>query len=71
MDVKRLRAKMIENDTSVEKTAKHIEMSRSTLYRQLANNGEKLTIENCIKIAKYLHFTKDDINEIFFGNKFA
>lgn len=71
MDAKKLKAKMVENGVSVEQTAEAIKVSRSTLYRQLCNNGKNLTIGNCILISKFLQLTKDEVNEIFFANLFA
>lgn len=71
MDVKKLKAKMVEKGVSVEQTAKCIKISRSTLYRQLSHDGKKLTIENCILLSTFLQLTKEEVNEIFFASMFA
>ena len=50
MNVRKLRAKMVENAVSVEMLSNLIGTSKSTFYRKLTNKGEDFTVggqRNC------------------------
>lgn len=67
MDVSLLRARMHDNRVSVSEIANHIGMDDSTFYRKLQDNGEKFTVAQVREMAKKLHLSPEETNEIFFS----
>ena len=64
LNVRKLRAKMIENNFSVEALSNIIGVSKSTFYRKLTEN---FTIGEANAIARALNFTARDFSAIFFA----
>ena len=64
MDVRKLRAKMVEKSISVDRLASEIGINRASLYRKL-NNAEKITIGEARRIASALELTCDEATLIF------
>ena len=70
MNLKKLKAKMVENDVSIEQAAKCLEIDTSTMYRRL--NGEsKFLIEEGEKLAILLNLTGEEAISIFFAQTVA
>lgn len=67
LNVRKLRAKMIENNFSVEALSNIIGVSKSTFYRKLSEKGENFTIGEANAIARALNFTAMDFSAIFFA----
>lgn len=67
MNIRKLRAKMVEEDVNVEMLSKKLKMSADALYRRFRTNGELLTVKEADQIAKILHLTGEEATEIFFG----
>lgn len=55
VNVRKLRAKMIENNFSVEALSNIIGVSKSTFYRKLTEKGENFTIGEANAIARALN----------------
>lgn len=64
MNANKLKAKMIENGLTVDKTAELIGVSKSTLYRKL-NGRVKLTINEAAQLKHILELTDLEALEIF------
>ena len=71
VNIRKLRAKLVEKDISVIELASIIGIDKSTVYRKLYNSGESFTVSDVEKIAKALSLTCEDINDIFFANVVA
>ena len=69
MNVKKLKAKLIECGISIRQIAAELGMSKSTFYRKMKTAS--FTVEQVIQIADYLNLTHDEIMEIFFKKKVA
>ncbi len=67
VNVNRLKAKIVEMDTSVEEVSKKIGIDKATFYRKMAQGGGSFTVREVDTIAKELHMTKDEVNSIFFS----
>lgn len=66
-NLKKLKAKMIENDVTVEQAAKYLDIDTSTMYRRL--NGEsKFVVEEGERLAELLHLSASDALSIFFAS---
>lgn len=71
VNIRKLRAKLVEKDISVIELASIIGIDKSTVYRKLNKSGESFTVSDVEKIAKALSLTCEDINDIFFANVVA
>ena len=71
VNIRKLKAKMVEKDISIIQLANILSIDRSTVYRKLNKSGENFTVKDVEKIAKALSLTYDDINNIFFTNEVA
>ncbi|MGE5423619.1 MAG: helix-turn-helix domain-containing protein [Ignavibacteriales bacterium] len=71
VNINKLKGKIVENGTSIEKIAEIMGVDRSTLYRKLGQNGEKITIRDADLIAKVLGLKIDEVNSIFFSQYVA
>lgn len=65
VNIRKLRAKLVEKDISVIELASIIGIDKSTVYRKLNKSGESFTVSDVEKIAKALSLTCEDINDIF------
>ena len=68
VNIRKLKAKLVEKDISIIQLANILGIDRSTVYRKLNKSGENFTVKDVEKIAKALSLTSDDINIIFFTN---
>lgn len=66
VNTNKLKGKMVENAVSIEHLASGIGLNKSTLYRKLNNNGEKLTVKEVDSISNFLNLTLEEVNSIFF-----
>lgn len=66
MNVRKLRAKMVENAVSVEMLSNLIGTSKSTFYRKLTNKGEDFTVGEANAIARALALSAEEFTAIFF-----
>lgn len=64
MNIRKLKASLVEQDISVEQLADHMECHVTTMYRKL-NNPETITIGEAIKIKDFVHLSDDDAVAIF------
>lgn len=71
VNIRKLRAKLVEKDISVIELASIIGIDKSIVYRKLNKSGESFTVSDVEKIAKALSLTCEDINDIFFANVVA
>lgn len=71
VNIRKLRAKLVEKDISVIELASIIGIDKSTVYRKLNKSGESFTVSDVEKIAKALSLTCEDMNDIFFANVVA
>ena len=71
VNIRKLKAKMVEKDISIIQLANILSIDRSTVYRKLNKSGETFTVIDVEKIAKALSLTYDDINNIFFTDVVA
>lgn len=66
MNIRKLKAKLVEKDISIIQFANILGIDRSTVYRKLNKSGGEFYCKRCWKIAKALSLTYDDINNIFY-----
>ena len=71
VNIRKLKARMVEKDMSVDQLAEKIGVDRSTLYRRFADNGETFTISEAMKIRFALDLNSDQAAGIFFANEMA
>ena len=64
MNLRKLRAKLIEQGVNIVTLAEIIGIDRSTMYRKL-NNFEKITIGEAKQIKEVLLLTDEEASEIF------
>lgn len=64
MNVKKLKAKMVERGLTVEKLGEKISIDRSSMYRRLAT-PEKITIGEALRMADALELTDEEACAIF------
>ena len=65
LNILKLKGRIAENGMNVTSLAREIGMNRDTLYRRLANEGEKLTLGDIKKICGVLKINKEDTLNIF------
>ena len=68
VNIRKLKAKLVEKDISIIELANILGIDKSTVYRKLNKAGENFTVKDVEKISKALSLTYDDINDIFFTN---
>jgi DNA-binding phage protein len=71
MNTNKLKGKMVENEITVTILAEKLGIDKSTLYRKLSNQGEKLSIKEVNEIVKILGLTKEESLAIFFKDSVA
>lgn len=64
MNLRKLRAKLVERDIKVDELAAIIGIDRSSVYRKF-NNFEKISIGEAKKIKEALAMTDEEATEIF------
>ncbi|GAA5410050.1 phage repressor [Streptococcus pseudoporcinus] len=67
---RKLRAVIVEKNTTQELLANELNIDRSTFSRKMSVNG-KFTVEEANEIVKSLGLTKDEALAIFFADTFA
>ena len=65
-NLKKLKAKFVENDVTVEQAANFLKIDASTLYRRL-NGDSKFLIDEGEKLAQLLHLSGEEALSIFFA----
>jgi hypothetical protein len=65
MNAKLLKAKMVENDYTIEKMAKVLKLNVNTVGRKMRTDGFK--VNEARDIAKALHLTSTETCDIFFA----
>ncbi|MFR9276493.1 MAG: helix-turn-helix domain-containing protein [Peptoniphilus senegalensis] len=65
LNILKLKGKIAENGMNITSLARKIGMNRDTLYRKLANEGEKLNLGEIKKICEVLKINKEDTLDIF------
>lgn len=65
LNILKLKGKISENGLNVTLLEREIGMNRDTLYRRIANDGEKLTLGDIKKICRVLKINKEDTLDIF------
>lgn len=62
----KLIAKIVENELSMQDVADKLGIDKSTLYRKM-NSKSDFTREEIAVLRDYLHFTLEEMNDIFFA----
>ena len=71
MNIRKLKAAMVEQGITTVELADQIGINRATLYRKIAAQGEGFTIGEAEAIARALHLNAADSTAIFFGPSVA
>ena len=71
VDIKKLKAAIVEKGLTIEDVAAATEMSQSTLYRRLSSGGGSFTLRDVAKISAFLGLSSTRMNEIFFAEEVA
>ena len=65
LDILKLKGKVAENNLNMTSLSKNIGMNKNTLYRKIANNGERLNLGDIKSICKVLNLSFEDACTIF------
>ncbi len=68
VNVNKLRGKIVENGLNMSTLAIKLEIDRSTLYRKINSEGDKLTIKEANEIVEILNLDSKEAMTIFFGH---
>ena len=68
VNIRKLKAKLVEKDISIIQLANIIGIDKSTVYKKLNKSGENFTVKDVERISKALSLPYEDINDIFFTN---
>ena len=68
VNVNKLRGKIVENGLNMSTLAIELEIDRSTLYRKVNSEWDKLTIKEANKIVEILSLDPQEAMAIFFGH---
>lgn len=71
MNIRKLKAAMVERGINTAQLADRIGVNRSTLYRRIATQGRGFTIGEAESIASVLGLSPAESTAIFFGNDVA
>ena len=71
VNVNKLRGKIVENGLNMSTLAIKLEIDRSTLYRKVNSEGDKLTIKEANEIVEILNLDYQEAMAIFFGSLVA
>jgi DNA-binding XRE family transcriptional regulator len=64
-NMRKLRGKIVERDTTQEAVADAIGVDRSTFYRKIKSEGLSFTVGEVHKIVKAVNLTVEEAREIF------
>ena len=67
VDVNKLRGKLAERRMSFEQLASKMDLSTSTIYRKINENGETITVVEANKIVEILELDPAEAMSIFFS----
>lgn len=67
MNVRKLKAAMVERGINADELSDKIQMDRSTFYRRLSDDGSSFTLKEVENIRKALNLPYDLATSIFFG----
>lgn len=67
MDVKAFVKTLQERNISITELASAIGINRATMYRKMAENGDKLTIKEVNEIRRILDLSLEQASSIFFA----
>ena len=67
VNINMLKGKIVERGMNVTKLASEIGIDRSSLYREINENGKTITIEEAENIKNVLQLTADEATSIFFA----
>lgn len=68
VNIDNLKKEIKKRGMTVPAIANMLQLSPSTLYRKLQNDGESLTVGEATQITNILSLSTKKANEIFFGN---
>lgn len=71
VNVDRLREALAKEGVTVEQAAQAVGVDRATLYRRLAANGARFTLDEVEKLANLLNLSRTDMERIFFDRELA
>lgn len=71
VNLDKLKGKIREKRFTIYSLAVAIGINPATLYRRFEADGETFTIGEVTAIARELHLSYDELNEIFFEKKVA
>lgn len=67
VDVKKLRARMVELDITPKVASESLGLSKSTFYRKLKDPEKGLSVADVRRLAQLLKLKSEDATLIFFG----
>jgi predicted transcriptional regulator len=71
VQLNKLKGKIVENNLTIERIAKLLDIDKSTFYRKLGSGGDSFTVKEVNSIIKELALSPNEISEIFFGSTVA
>ena len=71
VNIKKLRAAMLETDISIEELASKMNVDKSTIYRKFADNGQSITLREADLIKSTLGLSVEEASSIFFAHDVA
>lgn len=66
VNVNKLKGKMVEKGVTIKELAEYLNLSKSTLYKRLGSDCDKITVKEVDSISTFLGLTLDEVNLIFF-----
>ena len=67
MNLELLRWRIYESGKTIKSVAADLGIKESSMYRKLAHDGQKITVNDARKIVEVLNLTPEDTNAIFFS----
>lgn len=71
VNIRKLRAAMVERDISVLQLSSAMNIDKSTLYRRFSDNGESITLAEANAIKAILGLSVQEAHDIFFADEVA
>jgi len=71
VDIKKLKAAIVEKGFTIGEVASAVNLSQATLYRRLRGDGGSFSLRDVAKISAFLGLNTERINEIFFADEVA
>ena len=71
VNIRKLRAAMVERDFTVSSLSDAMKIDKSTLYRRFANNGQDITMSEANAIKDILNLSVQEAHDIFFADEVA